>query len=379
MGSVQSDSAWQTLETTYRTYGLVLALGAGVSKAARIPDWITLLLQIESRCRGDSGTGLVRQLQQEGYSLPFIASALKAICPAGMAFTEIVRDALYEAFPFYGVKEIDRSNRDDFVAWIQAHNRTLSAVAAFCAVPNPNGQGRQYARNSRVHAVVNFNLDSILREYVQARYGQSHYGWFSILRTIERASKHPQLNKISLYHMHGNLRFDQERDPSKEGADKLVFNEEDYFDRFNSPTSLFNYTFLSLLREHSCLFIGLSMQDDNIRRLLHYSTREREQGYREEREPSPEERAVRHFAILRRHESEALNTVREKTLHRLGTRVLWIDGHDKTPEHLGATYAKGGEEWAKVYDSATPTAAGLPYAGSGGAAGADARGSVAMI
>ncbi|HEU0079649.1 MAG TPA: SIR2 family protein [Longimicrobiaceae bacterium] len=58
-------------------------------------------------------------------------------------------------------------------------------------------------------------------------------------------------------------------DLEDEAPDVRVFTEQEYFDFFNRPTSIYNYTFLHLLREFPCLFIGLSLKDDNIRRLLH--------------------------------------------------------------------------------------------------------------
>lgn len=80
--------------------------------------------------------------------------------------------------------------------------------------------------------------------------------------------------------MHGFLRFDQAaRDLSKNAPDAAVLTEQDYFEFFNDPMSLFNYTFMYLLREPPCLFIGLSMQDENIRRLLYFSRMERMRGY----------------------------------------------------------------------------------------------------
>ena len=46
----------------------------------------------------------------------------------------------------------------------------------------------------------------------------------------------------------------------------MVLTEQDYFDVFNDNTRLFNYTLLHLLREHSAVFVGLSLQDENLHR-----------------------------------------------------------------------------------------------------------------
>ncbi len=128
-----------------------------------------------------------------------------------------------------------------------AKNYTLRAVAALCA--KWDDRTRSFVRNDRIHAVVNFNLDALLREYVAVRYKRP------LVRSVERASKSRDAARINLYYMHGFLRFDSKaQDAEKEAFDKLVLTEQEYFNFFNSPTSIFNYTFLYILREYSCRF-----------------------------------------------------------------------------------------------------------------------------
>jgi hypothetical protein len=66
------------------------------------------------------------------------------------------------------------------------------------------------------------------------------------------------------------------------------------------------------------------MQDDNVRRLLHYSAKERFQAYREEGETKKDAKlkACRHFAILKQYDSVDINQAIERSLFELGTRVL---------------------------------------------------------
>jgi hypothetical protein len=358
--------AWSLLRHTYNTNGIVLALGAGVPQGAGTPNWVELLMRIEDDLRGQPGTCLVRWFQDKGYSLAYIAAALEGMYP-DTSFAEIVRAALYRDFPYYYRnlgKDFDKTDHAAFVEWMEDRSCTLCAVAALCAIRN--GATGEFERNPSVHAVVDFNVDSILREFVEAKYGKR------LLRTIERASKNPSLKRIALYKMHGLLRFESQskQHPRKEAPDKLVFTEGEYFDRFNSPTSQFNYTFLSLLREHSVLFIGLSMQDDNIRRLLHYSTQERKRALEDEcRQAIAQKRedtggdavpvaaayrdidrmVLRHFAVLRREETPGVDDIRETILRKLGVWVLWVDHHGQTLPRLGGMYETPERRWADVY------------------------------
>jgi hypothetical protein len=285
--------------------------------------------------------------------LPSIAGMLRESCPKSENFWDIVRAQLYLGFPFYP-QGVSKAHPEAMISYIgENKNQTLKAVAGLCAVRDKHhGEQEVYVRNPRVHAIINFNIDAVLRKYIGVRYPRADEKK-ALVRTVERASKSSSSKRINIYHMHGYLRFDtRANEPDSEAYDKLVFAEQEYFDFFNSPTSLFNYTFLCLLREHSCLFIGLSMKDDNIRRLLHYLRKERVQAYEEEKDKERaeiESKVMRHFAILKQSESEATNQLIEQSLSYLGTIVLWIDKYEQIPELLSKMYESGGDDWSTVY------------------------------
>lgn len=334
--------SWDLLNARYAEHGVVLAFGAGVSVDCSLPSWIELLSRVGDLC-GGGGRQLVEELRAAGFSLPSIAAALKTSCPRADDFAELVREALYKTFP-KDLRAVSSRNWRNLVPFVQENNPTLRAVAALCAVPASSGKG--YRKNPRVHAIVNFNIDAVFRAYVQARYGDP-----LLVRTVERSSKSRDPDKINVYYLHGFLRFDRKaRDREKEASDKLVITEQEYFDFFNSPTSLFNHTFLYLLREHSCVFIGLSMQDDNIRRLLHYSTAERARAYQEEDPKKDWARKVRrHFVIMRKPAEEGVWSAIERSLAALGAHVLWISHYEEIPERLREMYTRGGDNWRSVY------------------------------
>lgn len=334
--------AWPDLFDIYAARGVVPVLGAGVSVGSSLPDWRELLRRVARRCGPAVDPSLVDDLLREGYGLPAVAGMLRTTCSSHAAFTGLVREELYRDFRLALGGQAE-SSKDGLLTFVRSRNPTLRSVAALCAVASDDG--KTFNENPKIRSIVNFNIDAVFREYVQARYGRA------LVRTIERPSKEPYENRVSVYYMHGFLRFDKKAGIPKKEADKLVLAEHEYFDFFNNPTGLFNHTFLYLMREHCCVFIGLSMRDDNIRRLLHYSTKERVQAYREEGKTASvaTSRALRHFAILRRHESESLNLAVERSLAELGTRVLWIADYGEIPSHLGEMYESAGNEWSTVY------------------------------
>ena len=343
---MSQDKTWDELEERYKEGGLVLALGAGVSVGCKLPTWGELLRRLAVRNFGERGESLFQQLISSGSTFPAIASILEAKSPSGSDFSELIREELYREFPFFP-NGITKENREEFIKFVGDNNPTLRAVASLCA--RRNDRKTTYSPNPFIHAVVNFNLDAVLQAYVRARY-QTH-----LLRTIERPSAGSKQGLTNVYHMHGFLRFDKTlfRNLKKEAPDVRVFTEQEYFDFFNQPNSLFNYTFLYLLREWTCLFIGMSMKDDNIRRLLHYSKTERVHSHAREgrSEDRAKRRSIRHFAILPR-SSEEMDHLTETSLERLGTRVLWVtDFTEELPKLLEHVYKSTGHDWQAVYEN----------------------------
>lgn len=332
------------LRSSYLRSGLVLVVGAGLSAGTKLPLWPEVLRRLAGQCFGKRlGSKVFRTLVSQGYSLPAIASILESSSPSPQIFTHWLRDELYRGFPFYGVV-LNDDNKSDFVRYV-GQNATLRACAAFCVRRAPGLEG--FVRNAHVQAVVNFNFDAIFREYVRLRFGHG------ILRTIERPSAGSLPKRTPVYQMHGYFHFDRSKfyNLAAEAPDVRVFTEQEYFDFFNRPTSIYNYTFLHLLREYNCVFVGLSLQDENIRRLLHYSKTERTESDVREGKPisEAEQRAKRHFILLTRGGDQLTEQLREASLGRLGLRVAWLENYGEIPDFLGDLYSSTGDKWGEVY------------------------------
>lgn len=357
---------WEALREDYRTSGLSLCLGAGVSLGCGLPSWKQLLERLAEQffpagtrdallaaapaADGvSSSTPLVDSLASLGFSLPAVASLIQQSCAAenqGDArdrFLRSIADALYGALHahFPGLRDGEPQAKRQLAQWIGEANPTLAALAALCAQPRPGTSG--FLRNPNIHAVVNFNLDGLFRRYVRAYYGRP--GGFALLRTIERANKEAGLDQIRYYHAHGYIPIAEGSDDAR---DLVVFTEQDYFDFFNRPTGIFTYTLLSLLRESSVLFVGLSFADDNLRRLLHYSRSERVEHALRERGANRDKavrEATRHYAVLGSR-GEAIDALTRQSLFELGVTPLFVGSFDELPGRLGRVY---GGDWSRVY------------------------------
>jgi hypothetical protein len=372
-----------TFRKDYARRGLVLVLGAGVSagdaKKPVVPLWSALLERLAEQHLG--GPEILKTLQAT-HSLPAIAGILQdAINANGHgAYVNALRTELYGGT---GLLRTSLRGPDLANAIRDLGLTNLRAVASFCAVPDPLHPGRTdaFVQNPLVRAVVTFNVDTLLQNYANAQFPgrrpppsheplspgeqpESSNRPPRILRTIERPSAGPGRG-INLYHMHGSLEFRKKEVDSltDEASDSLVFTEQEYFDFFNRPLGRFSYTMLYLLRENPCLFIGTSMVDDNIRRLLHYSKLEVAQGYAAEigslyseargtdetieREIATARlRLHRHYAILKRSgpsDKEPLSQadkLRARALYRLGVRTAWVKKYADIAPLLKELYLK---------------------------------------
>ena len=55
---------------------------------------------------------------------------------------------------------------------------------------------------------------------------------------------------------------------------------------------------------------------------------------------------LRHFAIIKKYDSDELNDLVERSLAELGVVVLWICDYAEIPQQIGLIY---GVRWGKVY------------------------------
>ncbi|KRB36147.1 SIR2 family protein [Microbacterium sp. Root180] len=345
------------LREAYARRGIALVLGAGVSYASGLPNWAGLM----ERVFADLHDGSPPYPGLEDMSAPMLASLLEERTPftgdstkeQRKAFAELVWNALYRDFEWTLGTKITHGTAAQLVERLDK-NTTLKAVSAMCVAR----EGDTFTRNPKVRAVVTFNLDNLLQSHSVvkycARYSSALRGERSrnlILRTVERASASSRLSKTSVYHVHGLMRFDQPLEELRKHApDGLVLTEQDYFDVFNNATSMFNYSFLHLLREHTAVFVGLSMEDHNLRRLLHYSKRERVAALVAEGVTDIEEireTVGRHVALLKQKNPEA-DRATEDTLRPLGVHVVWVRDYPEIPEVLAPVYETAGD-WDAVY------------------------------
>ena len=285
---------------------ITLFLGAGVSIDGGIPEWTSLIKQLhihmiskltEDRPLDSEKRKLLSELALDNrmgsplLQMRYIKSAFSKEVYYGL-----VHDAIY-------------GNKTNIDA------KLLSAIAKICAPQR---------RHSIVKNVVTYNFDDLLEKKFDDK---------DIQYNVISDEEHRQaFDKLNIYHVHGHLPNDVELITEKMN---LVFLEDDYHKVYRDSYSWSNLIQLSTLRENTCLFIGCSLTDPNVRRLLDVAAR---------KEESP-----RHFAFMKKNKIEGSEDIVEGNgdvldiyqgiddniqsgyYKKLGINIIWVNEFEEIP------------------------------------------------
>ncbi len=295
-----------SLRSAFREDRLVLEIGAGVPKSAAFPDWATLIKKLAQRFINENLAAspsqpeldeLFKLFEHEMPKSPLIVARLLSDA-MGEKFTALVKNELYPT---------------GYTTATTTLSSLLESISALCA-PERGHTG--------LVGVVNYNFDDLLQTAL-SRHGIRY-------NTIVSESDRPSSNELPIYHVHGFLPSDGVISDTQKQA--LVLSEGAYHQQFIDPYSWVNITPLHLLSNYVCLFVGFSMTDPNLRRLLEIS---------QSKNPGP-----RHYAILRDHWNPSrlpsvsadmgavgrvFRGLEETSLLKLGVSVLWVEEHAEIP------------------------------------------------
>jgi len=128
-----------------------------------------------------------------------------------------------------------------------------------------------------VQAIVNYNFDDLVEETLRTQNVRCK----TVLSGRDRV---PQ-GTLPCYHVHGVIPLQdfeawlakRRLNPSKsrlEAKGNFVFSEDEYHAEYSDAYRWSNMTQMSLLGRYTGLFVGLSMEDPNIRRLIDVTHRQ---------------------------------------------------------------------------------------------------------
>ncbi|MBY5819885.1 hypothetical protein HFN60_30295 [Rhizobium leguminosarum] len=197
---------------------LSVFVGAGISQGCGLPGWDQLIDRVASRIPKGS--------------LRFDLGAIEKL--DNVTRTRIIRELLGKRF----IYEVGQSLYE--TTHFLSH--AVRAVASLGA-----------------DRICTYNFDDILEEALAFE----GVGFDSV---TPGEPINNNFGGVNVYHVHGLLPSGASLEACKEIA--IVFDETDFNLLYSDPYSWANLTQLSMLMSSSCLFVGCSMRDPNLRRLL---------------------------------------------------------------------------------------------------------------
>ena len=295
------------LEEKYNQDDVVLFLGAGTSLDAKIATWDILISELFV-------TLINHQLDKHGIKLDekqkdrIVKEIIKQNGNSPLLQTRFIRQGIEEEF-------------EDEVRKILYKGATytsdlLNSIAQLC-VPIRGKMG--------IRAIINYNFDDLVEKNLEKL--NLNYS------SIYREGVMPNSYELGIFHVHGFL------PQTQDGFDNLaksllVFSEEGYHKLMLDPYNWANITQLNYLMNNTCIFIGLSMTDPNLRRLLDIAAQ------KDIDEKCKHYVIMKRFTIEKKEEEnvtsfEAINEELQESFYReLGVNIIWINEFDEIPQIL---------------------------------------------
>lgn len=300
----------------------VLFLGAGVSMSAKMPSWKDLLKGL---------MGEVKQLK---------APTLEAFKELSSHVLEECGDSnlimgryLQTAISLYDNKAV-------FSELIQKYlyneNNTSPLLKNLARI----------VQHKKVNEVITYNFDDLLEQNLAQMNLRDSVDYTAISKDAEVKGH----NTLPIYHVHGII-------PKEGPVDTVVFSEEEYHKRYSTAYHWSNVEQLHALTRMHCFFVGLSMTDPNLRRLLDTA------------KEMNRSNGINHYAFLQRKNLETycvsdvnktckyvhvsgslidkdkqkeiydLNySVIDSIFNDLGVNVIWYEDHKELPELVAKVF-----------------------------------------
>lgn len=274
-----------------------LFLGAGVSMSAGLPSWWKLL------------EDMIDTSKQKEFKDGDIEKLTKVCYNSSIVMGRFVRMMMEK-----------KSNDEDYYQCL--HDALYGGISAYRSPLIDEICNLVYSKKSQAQSVITYNFDDVMERALRER-GIENYSVFG--------QNQPQ-QLFPIYHVHGFIPYANKDDIKS----VPVLSEEEYHRVYASSYNWSNVEQLHALSRTTCIFIGLSMTDPNLRRLLDIAIQD------SENDP-------RHFVFLPRisefgtdKNAEAKNNeamkIQKQVFLELGLRAIWYRDYNDLPKLLKKLY-----------------------------------------
>jgi len=234
--TISRNSAIRNIKKAYKDENLVLVLGAGVSLEFGVPSWELLLqnLMVHTIEKENKVSNILSKLFNEIFEPnPLIAGRYLQdyFEKNNSSFESMVREVLYS--------HIDKDK----------NSKLLDEIVKICVAPG---------KSPNLDSIVTYNFDDILE------YRLEKTGMDIPYKSVYGVGIEIKNGELPIYHVHGFLPEKKKLNKSN----KITFGESNYHQQYTDIYSWNNIVQINKFRENTCLFIGSSLTDPNIRRLL---------------------------------------------------------------------------------------------------------------
>lgn len=264
-----------------------LFLGAGVSQDAGGPSWNELLVKSIKKMRKPLTKGDFKRIYEACSMSPII---MGRYIVNNIKMKEILIKYLHD-YVLYKSVDINKSN----------------LISAIC----------EMVSTKKIESLITYNYDDLVETAIRQK-GIEVVSIYSKSRNLR--------GELPVYHVHGLI-----PENNSDVQSTPVFSEDDYHIIYSESYHWSNVEQLHALDRNTCFFVGLSMTDPNLRRLLDISHRDGD-------------KEIRHFAFLKReklyksdnkHEKNKKHfNILEKQLEALGVYVIWYEDYKEIPKML---------------------------------------------
>lgn len=272
----EQDIAIKKANDLFRSGKNTLFLGAGVSSSAGLPSWDTLLhSMIEQSSQGKFSEYYSENLNRDSDNSSIIKGRYIKM--------------LY--------------NNDD--------NEFITSIKTALSVPTKKSPLVEHLGNiiktKRINQIITYNYDDLIEHELDLD-GIN----FTSISKSERLIG----NLLPIYHVHGYIPII--RKDSKYNPNDVRLSEDSYHEIYKDSYHWSNVIQLYALNNSTCFFIGLSMKDPNLRRLLDISTKRGDE-------------SIYHFAFLKRDEYTQ-HKLTENIFREMEVQIIWYEKYDELPD-----------------------------------------------
>lgn len=274
-----------------------LFLGAGVSMSANLPCWWNLLAGMIDRCK------------QRMFKEADLDQLTRVCYNSSIVMGRFIRMMMES-----------KSNEEGFYQCL--HDALYNGIDSFTSPLITEICNLIQSKRQQAQGIITYNFDDVMERALRER-GIGNYSVFG--------QNQPQ-HLFPIYHVHGFIPYANKDDIKS----VPVLSEEEYHRVYASSYNWSNVEQLHALSRTTCIFIGLSMTDPNLRRLLDIAIQD------SENDP-------RHFVFLPRisefgtdKNAEAKNNeamkIQKQIFLELGLRTIWYRDYNELPKLLKNLY-----------------------------------------